>query len=169
MTKQSIDKMNHVLSLADNGLLCVTGFALMFLTLMIFTDVALRFIFNAPLPASAEATELIMPYIAFSSLAYTLFKGAHIRITLFTEHVSISGRMALEIICSLFGLLCCAAFTYYSWLLFWQSLIIKEEMQALIMLPWWVGKFSMPLGFFFFTIRYLLNLFGICSGHLVKQ
>jgi TRAP-type C4-dicarboxylate transport system permease small subunit len=169
MTKQSIVRINHVLSLADNGLLGITGFALMFLTLMICTDVALRFIFNAPLPASAEASELIMPYIAFCSLGYTLFKGAHIRITLFVEHASASGRMALDIICSIFGLLCCAAFTYYSWLLFWQSVIINEEMLAIIKLPWWVGKFSMPLGFFFFTIRYLMNLIGLCSGHPVKQ
>lgn len=169
MTNQSSGKIRHALSLVDDGLLSITGFALLFLTLMIFTDVALRFIFNAPLPASAEMSELIMPYIAFCALAYTLFKGSHIRITLFIEHASASVRMTLDIICCVFGLLCCAAFTYYSWLLFWQSVIINEEMIAIIKLPWWVGKFSMPLGFFFFTMRYLLNLIDICSGKVVKQ
>jgi TRAP-type C4-dicarboxylate transport system permease small subunit len=169
MIKRSIDKLSQVLSLADNGLLFITGFALLFLTLMIFTDVAMRFIFNEPLPASAEATELIMPYIAFCSLAYTLSRGTHIRITLFLENASSLRRMVLEMICTISGLLCCAVFTYYSWLLFWHSVIINEQMQALIMLPWWAGKFSMPLGFFFFTIKYLLNLITLCAGYPVKQ
>jgi TRAP-type C4-dicarboxylate transport system permease small subunit len=169
MAQKFIGKINKALSLVDSGLLCITGFALLFLTLMIFADVALRFIFNAPLPASAEATELIMPYIAFCSLAYTLFKGTHIRITLFTEHGSASTRMAFDIICSVFGLLCSAVFTYYSWLLFWNSLIINEQMAAIIKMSWWIGKFSMPLGFFFFTIRYLLNTIILCSGEPIKQ
>ncbi len=169
MTEKFMGKMNHALSLADNGLLCITGFALLFLTLMIFTDVALRFLFNEPLPASAEVTELIMPYIAFCALAYTLSRGTHIRITLLLENAPSLRRMAFEMICIISGLLCCAVFTYYSWLLFWHSVSINEQMQALIMLPWWVGKFSMPLGFFFFTLRYLLNLITLCSGYPVKQ
>jgi TRAP-type C4-dicarboxylate transport system permease small subunit len=169
MAKQSISKLYGVLSVMDNGLLFITGFALLFLTFMIFVDVGLRFIFNSPLPASAEATELIMPYIAFCALSYTLFKGAHIRITLFTERGSASTRMAFEIICSIFGLLCSAAFTYYSWLLFWNSVIINEQMVAIIRMSWWIGKFSMPVGFFFFTIRYLLNTIVLCSGETIKQ
>ena len=77
--------MKSLLDWCDKCLIVITGGMLIFLTLMIVVDVLLRVLFNSPLPASAESTELIMPYIALVRLAYTLSIGIHVRISLFTE------------------------------------------------------------------------------------
>jgi TRAP-type C4-dicarboxylate transport system permease small subunit len=151
---------------ADYGLLAITGGVLVFLTCMIFVDICLRFLFNSPLPASAESTELMMPYIAFGALSYTLSLGAHIRITLLNERVSRKVRVFLEIIACFIGGLFSAYLTYKGWLFFWESFVIREEMLAIIKLPWWAGKFAMPLGMFFFTLRFFYRLIAVLSGHL---
>jgi len=155
----------------DKGLLTLTGAVLVFLTVMIFVDVCLRFLFNAPLPASAESTELMMPYIAFGALAYTLASGTHIRITLLIDRMSRRGKASLEVVTSLFGFLFCAYLTYKGWIFFWESFAIREEMLAIIKLPWWAGKFALPLGMCFFTLRFLFNFILVLTGRLdrIKQ
>jgi TRAP-type transport system small permease protein len=164
--KSSFGGMQALLAWFDKMLIIITGFMLMFLTLMIVLDVSLRFLFNSPLPASAETTELIMPYIAFGALAYTLSIGNHVRISLLTERTSENTQRFFEILAALVGFLFCAILTYKGWLFFWESFVIREEMLAVIKLPWWVGKFALPLGFLFMTLRFLFNLFLASTGRL---
>ncbi len=165
-TKTSAGGMKGFLDFCDRALIIITGFMLIFLTLMIVLDVSLRFLFNSPLPASAEATELIMPYIAFGALAYTLAIGTHVRISLLTERTSGNWQRFFEVLAALIGFLFCAMLTYKGWLFFWESFLIREEMLAVIKLPWWVGKFSLSLGFLFMTLRFLRNLFLALSGRV---
>ena len=169
MLNEAKHTFSYCLLWFDNKLVFISSFALLFLALMICSDVMLRFFFNSPLPAGAEISELIMPYIAFCTLGYTLSKGTHIRITLAIEKAPKSRKIVFEIICSVFGLLCCAVVTYYSWVFFWDAFIINELMVAIVKIPWWIGKFSMSLGFFFLTLRYLLNLIELFSGYLIRQ
>ncbi len=63
---QAIDKVMVVISWA------VT----LFITFMIVIDVFLRFLFNKPLPASWEISEVVMPYIVFFALSQALAVGA---------------------------------------------------------------------------------------------
>jgi TRAP-type C4-dicarboxylate transport system permease small subunit len=164
--RDSAGEMKKFLDWSDKVLNIITGAMLIFLTLMIVLDVSLRFLFNSPLPASAETTELIMPYIAFGALAYTLGIGSHVRISLLTERTSEKVQRFFEILASLVGFLFCLMLTYKGWLFFWESFVIREEMLAIIKLPWWFGKFSLPLGFFFMTLRFLFNLYLASTGRL---
>ena len=161
-----ISGMKRMLDRTDRFLIGLTGAMLIFLTLMIVLDVSLRFLFNKPIPASAEATELLIPYIAFGALAYTLAIGSHVRISLFTERTSPKVRVFFEIFAAFIGFLFCAFLTYKGWLFFWESFIIREEMLAIIKLPWWFGKFSLPLGYLFLTLRFLFNLLAASTGRL---
>ena len=54
---------------------------------MITFDVITRFVFNYPMPATTEASELLMAYIVFLTLGYTLSMGLHIRITVLFEYI----------------------------------------------------------------------------------
>jgi TRAP-type C4-dicarboxylate transport system permease small subunit len=161
-----LNGMQWVLDKSDRFMINLTGFVLVFMTLMIVVDVALRVLFNSPLPASAESVELMMPYIAFCALAYTLAIGAHVRISILVEKLPVKYRPYLEWLVSLVGLGFCALLTYVSWTFFWESFVINEEMLAIIKLPWWVGKFAMPLGFFVMTLRYLFNLVAVMAGRV---
>jgi TRAP-type C4-dicarboxylate transport system permease small subunit len=161
-----VDGFKWILDKSDRAMINLTGFVLVFLTVMIVVDVSLRTLFNSPLPASAESTELMMPYIAFCTLAYTLSIGSHVRISLLAERLPAKYRVHLEWLASAVGFGFCVLLTYMSWAFFWESFIIHEEMLAVIKLPWWVGKFAMPLGFFFISLRYLFNLVAVTTGRI---
>jgi TRAP-type C4-dicarboxylate transport system permease small subunit len=167
-TQGFVTGIRRCLDKTDQFLVIIAGGMLVFLTLMITIDVTCRYLFNTPIPASAEATELIMPYIAFGALAYTLAKGSHVRITLLNERSSKPVQVVLGILASVVGFVFCAYLTYKGWLFFWESFVIREEMLAIIKLPWWFGKFAMPLGYLFLTLRFLFNLLAISAGRLAE-
>ena len=159
-TNPNLHPIHRVFGWTDKVLLATNGLAVVALTFIIFLDVVLRFLFNMPIPATKEISELLMPYIAFTALSYTLYCGLHIRITLLTTKLGHHRiiNLLLEIINNVCGALFCLILTRYAWLFFWESFVIREQVLAVIKLPWYVGKFSFFIGYLFFTVRYLLEL-----------
>ena len=153
----------------DNGIVgiekvltALSWMVALFVTLMIVTDVFLRFVFNHPLPASWEISEICMPFIVFFPFAHTLRIDGHVRVSLVKDRVPEKVRLGFDLFAQIVSFLICAILTYYSWGRFWESFKMDEEILAAIRLPWWVGKGAMPIGFGMFAIRYLLQiLFGL--------
>jgi TRAP-type C4-dicarboxylate transport system permease small subunit len=131
---------------------------------LIVVDVSLRAVFDKPLPATWEISEVMMPLIVFLSFAYTLAIDAHVKVTLFRDRMPPKVQAAAEIFSYAISFVICAMITYESALYFWESFVINEEMLAAIRIPWWVGKAAMPLGFGLFAIRFLILLFYDLSG-----
>jgi TRAP-type C4-dicarboxylate transport system permease small subunit len=128
----------------------------MFVTFMLVTDILARFLFNKPLPASWEISEVLMPYIVIIGFAYTLTKDKHILVSIMTDLLPVKIRTGLKVFAYLISFLMCCLITYFSWLWFWESFLINEQILAPINIPWWVGKLVMPFTFATFGIRYLL-------------
>jgi TRAP-type C4-dicarboxylate transport system permease small subunit len=125
-------------------------------TLLIVTDVILRWVFNAPLPAAWEMSEVAMPYIVLFGLAYTLTNNSHVRVSIVTDLLSAKIQIVLAIFVGTISFLLTSLMTYGSWLYFLESYLIKEEMLAAVHIPWWIGKIGMPLAFGLLSIRYLI-------------
>jgi len=141
----------------EGALRVVSWLVTLFTTFLIVADVSLRFLFNKPLPATWEMSEVLMPYIVFLGFAYALTEKAHIRVSLLTDKLSRRGKLACEVFAGLVGFAMCALITVWSWTKFWDSFRIGEEILAPIHIPWWFGKFAMPVGMAFFTVRYLVQ------------
>jgi TRAP-type C4-dicarboxylate transport system permease small subunit len=133
----------------------ISGLALLGLTLMTTADTFMRFVLNAPFPASVEISQLIQPYIVFLPFAYALHMGSHVRVTLITERFSGRVRLFLEFLPFLIGTIFFAVMTYISWIRFSASFRIQETMLAAIRLYWWVGKMAMPIGLGLMTLECL--------------
>lgn len=161
--------MTKILGRIDNGLIIVTGIALVILTFMITTDVVMRFAFNHPLPSTTEMSELLMAYIVFLTMGYTLALGLHIRITVLFEYIPKRWKAYFDLLTNLLGLGFCAVITYYAWNFFMHSFSIREEMLAVVPLPWYVGKFAMPVGFLLFTLHYVVQCLETIGSLLEKK
>jgi TRAP-type C4-dicarboxylate transport system permease small subunit len=127
-----------------------------FVTLMIVLDIALRALFNRPLPASWEISEVLMPYIVAFGFAYTLTIDKHIRVSMVTDLFPVKMQIRVRCFTDLLSFLMCSLITYYSCIWFWESFSINEQILAAIDIPWWFGKVAMPIAFATFGIRYLL-------------
>jgi len=139
-------------------LVAIAGTTLITMAFMITYDVIVRFLFNAPLPASVEISTLMEPYVVFLPFAYTLARHTHVRVTIITMRLPERLSLSLDILVYILDLLFFALLCYFSWLEFYKSFLAGEIMLAAIRLPWWSGKFAMPLGLFFICIQCLLHL-----------
>ena len=141
----------------------ICGVALIMLALMICVDVFLRAAFNAPLPASVEASVLLLPWIVFPAFAFALIVGAHVRVTLITNLFPPRVQSATLIFSTAVGLLLFGGVTYFGWLHFWDSFVVREVMLAAIPLPWWAGKMAFPIGMFFIALMFLIMLLQLLA------
>ncbi len=128
------------------------------LTMILVVDISLRYFLNSSLPASWEMCELLMPFIVFLPLAYTLAIDGHVYVSLVLMRVPPKWKIGFNIIGNAVCLVMAALLTYWSFLHFWESFLIREEMMAMIKLPWWLGKMAMPIGIGLFTLRYLMRI-----------
>jgi len=152
MSLQRIDKV--LLKIERAQLTCSWGVTLA-VTFMLVADIFMRFVFNRPLPASYEISEVLMPYIVMFGFAYALTTNVHVRVTLVTDRFSEKVQAGFEAIANVVSFVVCAVLAYCSWGHFWESFVIREEILAAIKIPWWVGKFGMPMAFAMLALRYL--------------
>ena len=145
------------------ALVGLSGAALICMVLMITLDVFLRFVFNAPLPASLEISQLFEPHVVFLPMAFALATGSHVRVSLITQHFRGRFRKYVEIFDFAVALVFFSFFAYWGWLHFWASFKINEIMLASIKLYWWTGKLAMPLGLALITIECLHQMVRIVS------
>lgn len=124
----------------------LSGCALTGMAYMITIDVGLRYLFSAPLPASVEISQLLQPYVIFLPMAYTLAVGRHVQVTMVTMMLPTSVQLVLQAFVLIVDAAFFAAITWFAWGKFYDSYVIDEIMLAAVKLPWWVGKFAMPLG-----------------------
>lgn len=151
----TIDKVNK----GSNGVLvALSAVVLIAMAFMVTYDVLVRNIFNTPLPASVEISQLMAPYVVFLPFAYTLVVGAHVQVTLLTMRLPRRLFLGTEVLVYVLDFLFFSVLAYFSWREFLASWACDEIMLAAIKLPWWVGKFSMPLGMLFMALQCLLQL-----------
>ncbi len=134
------------------------------LTLLIVTDIFLRYFFAKPLPATWEIGELCMPHVVFLPFAYALAKGSHVRVAMLTSRISAKSERRLRILTNLLSATMAGVLTVYSWRSFYFSFSIREEMLAAVELLWWWGKIAMPAGLAIFTLRFVLDTVDLLRG-----
>jgi TRAP-type C4-dicarboxylate transport system permease small subunit len=153
----AVPKLSSALIFVNKIAVYVSSGVLTFIAFLIVADVSLRFILNAPIPASTEICKLLIPYIAFMAFAFTLSSGQHVRLTLLTGRLPVKLRAATEAFVYLFDFVFFALIFWFSGMEFWHSFEIGEMMSAAIKLPWWIGKFAMPVGTLLIAAQCILS------------
>lgn len=155
--RQKFSAFSHILRWNERAVMWLSGLALTAMAFMITADVILRYVFNAPLPASVEISQLLEPYIIFLPMAYTFALGRHVQVTVLTMQLSNATQRMLQVFVLLVDTLFFVLVTWFAWKEFYGSFMVNEIMLAAIRLPWWVGKFAMPLGMALVVVECLLQ------------
>lgn len=147
----------------------ICGVGIVGLTFLVVLDVTVRYFFSSPIPGGVEATELILPYIVFIGMSYTLPADGHVRVNILLNKFPKFLRNSADSVDCIIGIAFFGLLTYFGTLHFWESFRILEFMMAPFKLPWWVGKFSMPLGTLAITLRFIFRLIDIIAGSQQEQ
>jgi len=164
-----LNSVESIITRLDNVLGIIGGFFLLGTTFFICADIFMRAVFNSPFPGSVEICALAVVYVIYFSLAYGLTKGAHVRVTLISERLPHKVQRACTFLAYSIGTVFFGAATWRSWIYFWKSFTEREFMFASINIPWYFGKFAVPIGAFFMSITFLLYLVLTLFGKLDKR
>jgi TRAP-type C4-dicarboxylate transport system permease small subunit len=160
---QMLGKFETGIRRASEGILWISYVAIMFLILMVVSDVVLRAVFNAPLPATVEMSSLILPIVVFCGLAYSLGAGSQIRLAFLSERLP-QARRGLAIFRYVISLGFSVLLVIWGWRdVFWWSFVKKEVMLAAILLPYFISKFFLPFGTAFLALYFLMLLLKALS------
>jgi TRAP-type C4-dicarboxylate transport system permease small subunit len=158
------ERMEALYSKATRSIMWLTYAAICFMTLMIVVDVIGRFVFNRPLPATVDMSELVLPWIIFIPLAYTLTIRGHVRVTLLTSRMSLRSQKCSEAFACILGFALFVVLAIRGWSFFWDSFVIRERMLAPIYLPMFIGKLAMPIGSVLIALQFLLQIVNVTTG-----
>ena len=91
---QGAGRFNRYLNQGANTLAVMIIFFMMF---HITADVAGRYLFNNPIPATYEITEMLMVLVVFLGLGYTQASRSHIRVETVVRFLPPKGQVIAEV------------------------------------------------------------------------
>jgi len=90
----------------------LAGGFLAFVTALTFVSVMLRYVFAWSIPDAYDLSRNFLGILIFWGIAVTGYRGDHITVELFWNALPPRGRWALDILASLFTIVCMAAFAW---------------------------------------------------------
>lgn len=127
---------------------------LAFMTLLTFTQVIMRYVFNSGWVWSLEATTYAFAALVLVGMSYGVRTKTHIAIDLVTRNVAAGIRRYVSIL----AVVCCLAYAllmlYGSGVLI-QKLFVLGNMARDIPVPKWLLTATAPLGFTLLSYRFL--------------
>jgi C4-dicarboxylate transporter, DctQ subunit len=86
----------------------------LFVMAFVGAEVAMRYLFNAPIPGHLEGSELLMPMIVFLAMSYTQATHGHVGMDLVLDMLSPRAKRWATIGTLLISLFICAVLAYFS-------------------------------------------------------
>ena len=152
--------MNKVLDYIEEVLVCA---CLVVMTGLTFVNVVSRYVFSASLSFSEEITTYLFVLLSLLGSAIAAKRGAHLGLTLITDHVGPKAGRVLGIISMIFATLFSALICYYG-VFMTINQFTKGQLTAGTQLPAFV-----PVGALFVMVRFGQNLFRLLAGKSIEH
>lgn len=161
---RKIDKLlEHFLSIMD-GIAAISIFLIMFL---ITADVLSRVCFNRPFAGTAEIVSSIIIIVCFLEIPYVAVKGAHVRTTMLYDKVGKRGKLIIDMVAAMLGVLVYAFIIKASWGSFINAIKIGEaEIAGSVRITTVPGRFTIIFGSFLMILEFISQF--IKYGYTLK-
>ena len=150
----------RMLNRAEEGIISLL---LVSMTLLVFLEVVMRFVFNSGFMWAQELTLHISAWFVLFGASYGLKVGAHIGVDAFIKTLPVMGQRVLSSIAVLFSLVYCGLFIYGSWIYLSKMKKIHMELEDLPV-ETWIAHSILIIGLTFLSIRLLQLLWHIIRG-----
>ena len=133
------------------------------MTLLTFSQVVMRYVFNAGWTWALELTTVFFATMIFVGISYGVRVGAHIGVDALVKKLPIGPRRAVSVVVVLLCLV-------YAGLVIYGSLIYVSKMQMIgveledLPIPVWIVRSIMPFGYALLTFRFLQVLYALVTG-----
>jgi tripartite ATP-independent transporter DctM subunit len=121
-------------------------------------DVALRYVFNSPIPGVYTLCEMLIVGIVYLAIAYVQQQKSHVRVDVFIDRLRGSPRLAFELATLILALVGFSLMTWQAGLLAWDAWVTGDYAMGLIEYPFWPTKFAMTLGIGLLCLRFVTDI-----------
>lgn len=136
---------------------------LIMMMVLIFSNIALRYLFRSYVPGTIELTEFIMVFIVYFTLAHTQALKENISVKIITDLMSIRRKSLLELVASLLALFLFILITWQGFMAAREAFLYEEVTEGIIEFPVFPAKCSVPIGGLLLCRRYLLDIVEIAT------
>lgn len=143
------DKLMHLFAWLSAGIV-------LFNLVLLCANVFMRYIMNSPIKGTSEIVTMMMAWVAYSGMAYTLLNGKHMQLEALTEKVHGRTKHILNFVIYLLASILFVLFIKASFDVFWQSWLIKEESVASVTVYVFIGKCGTFVGWVLLAIQAIL-------------
>lgn len=143
------DKLMHLFAWVSAGIV-------LFNLVLLCANVFMRYVFNSPIKGTSEIVTMMMAWVAYSGMAYTMLNGKHMQLEALTEKVHGKTKHILNLSIYLLASVLFILFIKASFDVFWQSWTIKEESVASVTVYVFIGKCGTFVGWVLLAIQSIL-------------
>jgi TRAP-type C4-dicarboxylate transport system permease small subunit len=118
------------------------------MSVLIFVQVLMRYVFNNSLSWSEELARFLLIWIVNIGISCAIKKKTHVRITALDTVLPASMKRALGVITNLLVLAFAAIVMFLGYLVVEFNMKMGQMSQAMEFLPMWVIYLAVPIGFF---------------------
>lgn len=145
----------------------ISAAVMLFNMLLIACDVFMRYVFNSPIKGATETATMLMAWVAYAGMGYTLLKGQHMQLGAVYDKLHGRAKHIASFLIYLLATILFAVMIKASWDVFWSSWTIREKSVAAVTVYVFIGKFGAFLGWVLLAIQGLFMTvycgFGIAN------
>jgi C4-dicarboxylate transporter DctQ subunit len=152
--------LKQILNKAEEGIISLL---LVAMTLLVFLEVVLRFVFNTGFLWAQELTLHLSAWFVLFGISYGLKVGAHIGVDAFVKTLPDTLHRFVSLIAVVLSLVYCGLFLYGSWIYLTKMKKIGIELED-IPVETWIAHSILIIGLSFFSLRLLQLLWRVARG-----
>lgn len=152
----------------DNFEEIVVVIALTVMTVLTFSNVVTRYIFNFSMNFAEEISTYSFVLLSLFGASIALKRGAHLGFTLLSEHVPKIVARVFEVISAISGVL-------FSGVIFWYGIQMamtqfeRGQLSLGVQIPEWIYGSFIPFGAFFLLLRFVELLIKAIKGEDIAK
>lgn len=158
MMKKTIDNLEEI----------IVVFALAVMTILTFTNVVTRYVFNFSMNFAEEISTYLFVLLSLFGASIALKRGAHLGFTLLADHVPKAVARAFELVSALAGILFSGVIFYYG-IQMAVTQFHRGQLSLGVQIPEWIYGSFVPLGSFFLLIRFAQLLVNALRGRAAAR
>jgi len=133
------------------------------MTLLVFYEVVLRFVFNTGLSWIQEATLLTSAWMVLLGASYGIKVGCHIGVDAVVRLLPSGPRRLVSVVATVLALVYCGLFILGGWIYLDKMFLIGIHLQD-IAVPRWIAHSVLLIGFVLLALRLLQLLCAFVRG-----
>ena len=151
----------------------IAGILILMPALMVFYEVVMRGLFNAPTEWSIELSVYCVLIAGFLGMSVTYAAGKHIHVDIVVGSLSPRTRCFIEVFTTCVGIFFCAVFVMESFDMAILSLEMDNTSPSTLRTPMWIPQMALPIGMGLLLLQFvrtlLVDIEKINTGDFSKE